>query len=79
LAEVQALHWHWPFWARADQLPPDSDWTSWLMLGGRGGGKTRAGAEWVRTHVETPVAKGGAFTGGQLTLDLFSFSLPVPT
>jgi len=49
------------------------------MLGGRGGGKTRAGAEWVRTHVETPVAKGGAFTGGQLTLDLFSFSLPVPT
>jgi phage terminase large subunit-like protein len=30
------------------------------MLGGRGAGKTRAGAEWVRTQVETPVAKGGA-------------------
>ena len=23
-------------------------WTTWLMLGGRGAGKTRAGAEWIR-------------------------------
>lgn len=38
----------WGTWARSDQLPPDSDWTTWLMLGGRGSGKTRAGAEWVR-------------------------------
>jgi phage terminase large subunit-like protein len=34
--------------ARADQLPPAGDWTTWLFLGGRGAGKTRAGAEWVR-------------------------------
>lgn len=34
--------------ARDDQLPPAGDWTTWLMLGGRGAGKTRAGAEWVR-------------------------------
>jgi phage terminase large subunit-like protein len=35
-------------WARDDQLPPAADWTTWLTLGGRGAGKTRAGAEWVR-------------------------------
>ncbi len=38
----------WVFQARDDQLPPAGDWTTWLMLGGRGAGKTRAGAEWVR-------------------------------
>jgi len=49
-------------WARADQLPPDGDWTTWLMLGGRGAGKTRAGAEWVRalaTAGVTPIALVG--------------------
>jgi phage terminase large subunit-like protein len=51
--EIEALYWHWPFWARADQLPPDGAWTSWMMLGGRGAGKTRAGAEWIRSLVET--------------------------
>ncbi len=39
----------WPsLSARSDQLPPDGDWLVWLLLGGRGAGKTRAGAEWVR-------------------------------
>jgi phage terminase large subunit-like protein len=43
----------WPVWARPDQLPPDKaqsglPWTVWLVLGGRGAGKTRTGAEWVR-------------------------------
>ena len=38
----------WEFWARDDQLPPPGDWLTWLVLGGRGAGKTRAGAEWVR-------------------------------
>ncbi|MBN9061324.1 MAG: ATP-binding protein [Rhizobiales bacterium 65-9] len=38
----------WEFLGRDDQFPPDGDWTVWLMLGGRGAGKTRAGAEWVR-------------------------------
>lgn len=46
--------WHdWLFWARSDQLPPAAaangqPWTTWLVLGGRGAGKTRTGAEWVR-------------------------------
>lgn len=33
--------------ARAAQRPPPGDWRTWLILGGRGSGKTRAGAEWV--------------------------------
>jgi len=38
----------WGFEARSDQMPPAGEWTTWLLLGGRGAGKTRAGAEWVR-------------------------------
>ncbi|MEM6847156.1 MAG: terminase family protein [Pseudomonadota bacterium] len=38
----------WLIWARPDQLPPPGDWVTWLVLGGRGAGKTRAGAEWVQ-------------------------------
>ncbi|MDX2211058.1 MAG: terminase family protein [Sphingopyxis sp.] len=38
----------WSNWARPDQLPPPVDWAVWLLLAGRGFGKTRAGAEWVR-------------------------------
>ncbi|MCH5372375.1 MAG: terminase family protein, partial [Planctomycetes bacterium] len=34
------------------QLPPDGNWRSWVVMGGRGAGKTRAGAEWVRSQVE---------------------------
>lgn len=39
----------WGLWARANQLPPEGlNWRNWLLLGGRGAGKTRAGAEWVK-------------------------------
>lgn len=41
----------WRFWARPAQLPPDGDWRIWLFLGGRGAGKTRAGAEWIAGEV----------------------------
>jgi phage terminase large subunit-like protein len=44
----EALLKDWEIWARDDQLPPESAWRNWLILGGRGAGKTRAGAEWVR-------------------------------
>lgn len=37
----------WLIQARDAQLPPSGDWRVWLILGGRGSGKTRAGAEWV--------------------------------
>lgn len=42
----------WSRWARAEQLPPAGDWRVWLMMAGRGFGKTRAGAEWVRGIAE---------------------------
>ena len=38
----------WLQLARDDQLPPGGDWTTWAVIGGRGCGKTRTGAEWVR-------------------------------
>ena len=41
----------WSFWAREEQLPPDGRWRIWLFLGGRGAGKTRAGAEWIANGV----------------------------
>jgi len=40
------------FWAMEHQLPPEGDWRTWVIMGGRGAGKTRAGAEWVRREVE---------------------------
>lgn len=46
--ERRELRYHWKLWARERQLPPPGDWTTWLILAGRGFGKTRAGAEWVR-------------------------------
>ncbi len=38
----------WMLFGRAEQRPPEGAWSVWLFLGGRGAGKTRAGAEWVR-------------------------------
>ena len=57
LSEEQArwLAGRWPFLARDDQLPPDfhqpdARWRVWLFMAGRGAGKTRAGAEWIRAQ-----------------------------
>lgn len=47
----------WLRHARAEQLPPEGDWATWLILGGRGSGKTRAGAEWVRAQAESGAAR----------------------
>lgn len=47
-----ALPWLFEFWALPHQLPPEGAWRTWVILGGRGAGKTRAGAEWVRSEVE---------------------------
>jgi phage terminase large subunit-like protein len=43
--------------ARANQRPPAGDWRTWLMLMGRGAGKTRSGAEWVRGLAESRRAR----------------------
>ncbi|MEM7643385.1 MAG: terminase family protein [Pseudomonadota bacterium] len=47
-----ALPYLFDFWALEHQLPPEGAWRTWVILGGRGAGKTRAGAEWVRAQVE---------------------------
>ncbi len=50
--ELAALPFLFEFWALDHQLPPEGDWRTWVIMGGRGAGKTRAGAEWVRSQVE---------------------------
>nr|WP_305953020.1 phage terminase large subunit [Beijerinckia mobilis] len=49
---ADALERDWRAIARPEQLPPHGDWTVWLIKAGRGWGKTRTGAEWVRSMVE---------------------------
>lgn len=55
LTEVEAenILYDWELWARENQLTPSGNWTYWLILAGRGFGKTRTGAEWVRQQVKT--------------------------
>ncbi|CAN5241403.1 hypothetical protein BH18GEM1_BH18GEM1_08190 [soil metagenome] len=51
--ELLGLKYRWEFWARPDQLPPDDDnWRGFLLLGGRGAGKTRTLVEWVRSDLQ---------------------------
>lgn len=58
--QCEALLWDWQFWARPNQLPPAGSWLTWLVLAGRGFGKTRCGSEWVRSVAcgQTPLAAG---------------------
>lgn len=58
--ERAALKWKWSFWARPNQLEPEGQWTTWLILAGRGFGKTRTGAETIRDWAcgTTPMGKG---------------------
>ncbi|MES1205005.1 MAG: terminase family protein [Pseudomonadota bacterium] len=51
-AEVEAALAHWPSVARPEQLEPKGDWDTWLVLAGRGWGKTRTGAETVTQWVK---------------------------
>lgn len=50
--EMAALLYDWTLWARPDQLPPAGEWTTWVLQAGRGAGKTRSGAEWIRSRKE---------------------------
>ena len=59
--DEEALRWllgNWAFAARDEQLPPDfhfphaaAGWRTWLFMAGRGAGKTRAGAEWLKMQL----------------------------
>ena len=62
-AQAQALLHDWTFWARDNQLAPPGDWRVWLLQAGRGFGKSRAGAEWVREQVESGRGRRVALVG----------------
>lgn len=54
-AEQVELLYQWDLWARPEQLEPMGDWRQWALVTGRGFGKSRAGAEWIRKQlVEMP-------------------------
>ena len=61
--EKAALRYIWRLHARKNQLPPPGDWLTWLVMAGRGYGKTRTGAEWVRMRVEAGEAQRIALVG----------------
>lgn len=46
--DAEELLYDWKFWGRPEQFAPPGNWNVWLICAGRGYGKTRAGAEWVR-------------------------------
>lgn len=51
--ERNGFEYFWEFAARDEQLPPPGNWRIWMIMAGRGFGKTRAGAEWVRMIADT--------------------------
>jgi phage terminase large subunit-like protein len=60
---LETLCYDWTPFAHRHQRPPLSapngaPWTTWLILGGRGAGKTRAGAEWIKAVVEGDKKRG---------------------
>jgi phage terminase large subunit-like protein len=61
--EARTLIEEWHFWARPEQLPPPGDWRIWLFMGGRGSGKTRAGAEWIAQGIRSGCMQRVALIG----------------
>ena len=61
--EAEILHADWRFWAREEQLAPEGVWRIWLFMGGRGAGKTRAGAEWILEGVRKGAMRRVALVG----------------
>jgi len=50
--DPEGLVWDWSFWSRPEQQAPEGDWSVWLYLAGRGAGKTRTAAEWIREQAK---------------------------
>lgn len=61
-----ALRRHWHYRAHDGQLPPPGEWHCWLLMAGRGFGKTRAGAEWVSEIARRDGAARIALVGASL-------------
>lgn len=62
-SHLELLSHEWAFWGRNEQLPPEGAWRAWVFLGGRGAGKTRAGAEWVSSTARAGAAGRIALIG----------------
>ena len=60
---LRLLPYSWDFLARPTQKAPPGDWRIWLIMAGRGWGKTRCGAEWIREQVESGKARRIALVG----------------
>lgn len=58
LRERDAAQYDWHSKARSEQIAPGGDWAVWLYLAGRGSGKTRSGAEWVRERATAKPSRG---------------------
>lgn len=50
--DADTLLWDWSVWGRPEQQAPEGDWNIWLVLAGRGFGKTRLASEWVREEAK---------------------------
>ena len=61
--QLAEMDYMWEMWARPKQIMPKGDWFVWLICAGRGFGKTRSGAEFVRMMVESGRAKRVALVG----------------
>ena len=71
--EAEAILHAWEFWARPNQLEPAGDWVNWLVMAGRGFGKTRIGAEQVRKWVkEFPMVNLVGPTGAAVVYSSFA-------
>lgn len=64
-AALEAELYDWTTEARPNQLAPEGDWLVWLILAGRGFGKTRTGAEWCKLQAQEPSTRG-ALVGATL-------------
>lgn len=58
--QIENLLWDWKVWARPDQIEPAGNWSTWMILAGRGFGKTRTGSETIRDWVcgTSPLGRG---------------------
>jgi len=65
-AERAEMPHDWRLWARDGQLPPEGEWHLWLVMAGRGFGKTRMGAEWVRAVAQSDPAARIALVAASL-------------
>lgn len=64
--EIAGFASSWDIWGRTEQHPPPGNWRLWLIMAGRGFGKTRAGAEWVRAIAKQNGAARIALVGASL-------------